>query len=156
MAHLVVSLFLCSSGSNAWGKSRALEGRLVSSKSPSRVREGDEGVARRNKIVVLPSEGSLISTQGKSMIFYIKANGKKLDLVTKPVKRAASKVLVHLYTDRYRISLSTGLPLLPCFWVDKQWYAHHFRHLSDSAQQKVVTFFKCFFCVLQLSNSPVQ
>ena len=39
----------CSSGGNARGESRALEGRCVSSKSPSRVRDGDEGVAGRNK-----------------------------------------------------------------------------------------------------------
>ena len=48
-AHLTVSLHLCSSGSNARGESRAREGRRVSSKSPSRVRDGDEGVARRNQ-----------------------------------------------------------------------------------------------------------
>ena len=47
-AHLTVSLYLCSSGSNAWGESRAREGCRVSSKSPSRVRDGDEGVAGRN------------------------------------------------------------------------------------------------------------
>ena len=47
-AHLTVSLFLCRSGSNTWGQSRALEGRHVSSKSPSRVRDGDKGVAGRN------------------------------------------------------------------------------------------------------------
>ena len=46
--HLRVSLFLWSAGSNARGKSRALEGRRVSSKSPSRVQDRDEGVARRN------------------------------------------------------------------------------------------------------------
>ena len=33
--HLTVSLYLCSSGSNAQGESRAREGRHVSSKSPS-------------------------------------------------------------------------------------------------------------------------
>ena len=47
-AHLTVSLYLCSSGSNTRGESRAQEGRRVSSKSPSRVRDGDEGVAGRN------------------------------------------------------------------------------------------------------------
>ena len=46
--HLTVSLYLCSSVSNARGESRALEGRCVSSKSLSRVRDGDEGVAGRN------------------------------------------------------------------------------------------------------------
>ena len=46
--HLMVSLYLCSSGSNARGELRAREGRRVSSKSPSRVRDGDEGVAGRN------------------------------------------------------------------------------------------------------------
>ena len=45
---LTVSLYLCSTGSNAQGESRAREGRSVSSKSPSRVRDGDEGVAGRN------------------------------------------------------------------------------------------------------------
>ena len=47
-AHLTVSLYLCSSGSNEQGESRAREWRRVSSKSPSRVRDGDEGVAGRN------------------------------------------------------------------------------------------------------------
>ena len=41
-AHLTVSLFLCGSGINAWGELRALEGHQVSSKSPSRVRDGGE------------------------------------------------------------------------------------------------------------------
>ena len=36
------------SGSNARGESRAFEGRCVCSKSPSRVRDGDEGAAGRN------------------------------------------------------------------------------------------------------------
>ena len=45
--HLTVYLFLSTSGSNARGESRALEGRRVSSKSPSRVQDGDEGVAGR-------------------------------------------------------------------------------------------------------------
>ena len=47
-AHLTVSMYLCSSGSNARGESRAREGRRVSSKSPSRVQDWDEGVAGRN------------------------------------------------------------------------------------------------------------
>ena len=45
---LTLSLFLCSSGSNAQGKSRALEGGRVSLTSPSK--DGDEGVAGRNYI----------------------------------------------------------------------------------------------------------
>ena len=48
-AHLTVFLYLCSSGSNAWSKLRAFEGRRVSSKSPSRVRDRDDRVAGRNK-----------------------------------------------------------------------------------------------------------
>ena len=47
-ASLTVSLMLCSAGSNATGESRALEGCSVSSKSPTRVRVGDQGVAGRN------------------------------------------------------------------------------------------------------------
>ena len=46
--HLGVSLSLCSSGSNARGELRALEGCLVSSKNPLSVRDGDKGVAGRN------------------------------------------------------------------------------------------------------------
>ena len=37
LPHMTVSLYLCSSGSNAQGKSRARKERCVSSKSPSRV-----------------------------------------------------------------------------------------------------------------------
>ena len=44
--HLTVSLYICSSGSNARGESRALEGRRVSSKK--RVQNRDEEVAGRN------------------------------------------------------------------------------------------------------------
>ena len=47
--YLTVSLYLCSSVSNARGKSRAREGCRVSSKSPLRVRDRDEGVAGRNR-----------------------------------------------------------------------------------------------------------
>ena len=39
----MVSLFLCSSGSNARGKSRAFEGHRVSSKSRLRVRDRENG-----------------------------------------------------------------------------------------------------------------
>ena len=40
--------FLSSSGSNAQGELKALEGCLVRPKSSSRVRDGDEGVAGMN------------------------------------------------------------------------------------------------------------
>ena len=46
---LTLFLFTCSSTSNARGKLRALEGRCASSKSPSRVRDRDEGVAGRSR-----------------------------------------------------------------------------------------------------------
>ena len=42
---MVVSLYLCSSGSKHACKPRALEGRCAGSKSPSRVRDGDEEVS---------------------------------------------------------------------------------------------------------------
>ena len=45
---LTVSWDLCSPGSKAWGQTRALKGRRISSKSPSRVWDGDEEVAGRN------------------------------------------------------------------------------------------------------------
>ena len=47
--HLMVSLFLCSSRSKERGQSRALEARRVSSKSPTKVRDRDKGVAVRNR-----------------------------------------------------------------------------------------------------------
>ena len=60
-AHRIESLFLCSFGSNARGQSRALEGLCDSSKSPSKVREGDERVARRNaREEFFPDNGLLI------------------------------------------------------------------------------------------------
>ena len=68
-----VSLFLFISKSNARGKSRPLEveGCRVSSKSPSRVWNGDEAVAGRNRRdQYFPNKGSLICLPGKSMIFY--------------------------------------------------------------------------------------
>ena len=63
--HLNMSLYLCSSGSNPRGESRALEGHSGdSSKSPSMVRDGDEGVAGRNKRRYFPNEGSLLHLFG--------------------------------------------------------------------------------------------
>ena len=76
-AHLTVSLYRCSSGSNARGELRAWEGRRVSSKSPSRVRDGDEGVAGRNvRELCFPDEGSLICPPGKSMSCHKKETEK--------------------------------------------------------------------------------
>ena len=46
---LTLSLILCSSGRNTQGDSRALEQLRVSSKIPSRVQDGDKGVACRNR-----------------------------------------------------------------------------------------------------------
>ena len=52
---------------------RALEGYCVSSKRPSRVRVGDEGVAGRNgREKYFPGEGSMICPPSKAMIFYYK------------------------------------------------------------------------------------
>jgi len=53
-AHLTVSLFLCSSGINAQWKSRALEGRCVSSKKPfkgQRQRQGSCWEERKRKVI---------------------------------------------------------------------------------------------------------
>ena len=84
VAHLTVSLYLCSSGSNARGESRAQEGRRVSSKSPSRVRDGDEGVVRRNgREQCFSDKGSLICPPGKSMSFH-KKETEKNELVARP------------------------------------------------------------------------
>ena len=69
-AHLPVSLWLCSSRNNSRGELRALEERHVSSKSPSRVRNGDEGVAGRNyREMRFPMRGPDKCPPDKSMIF---------------------------------------------------------------------------------------
>ena len=84
-AHLTVSLYLCSFGSNARGESRALEGHSVSSKSPSKVLGRDKGVAGRNKREKhFPEERSLICPPGKSMIFFQKRKQKFFRLVARP------------------------------------------------------------------------
>ena len=60
------SMYLCSSKSNAQGESKALEGHCVQQKSPSRVRDRDEGVAGRNgREKCFPDEGSLICPESK-------------------------------------------------------------------------------------------
>ena len=65
------------SGSNARGESRALEGRPISLKCPSRIQDGNEGVAGRNwREKCFPNEGSLICPPGKSMSFHKKETEK--------------------------------------------------------------------------------
>ena len=49
LAHLTVSWYLCSCGSNVGGGFRALEGHNVGQKSPFRVQDRDEGVVERNR-----------------------------------------------------------------------------------------------------------
>ena len=66
-----VSLYRCSSEIKAQGELRALDGCRFSSKSPLRVRDGDERVSGRNgSEKFFPDEGSLIYPPGKSMIFF--------------------------------------------------------------------------------------
>ena len=62
----MVSYCLCSSTSNARGESRALKGRCVGSKSPSRVRDRHEEVAGRNgREKFFPDRGHWFVTKGK-------------------------------------------------------------------------------------------
>ena len=71
-------------------EARVLEGRCVSSKSPSRVRDRDERVAGRDyRKWCFPDEGSLICPPGKSMIFYKKETRKMIELVARPGRRLA-------------------------------------------------------------------
>ena len=86
-AYLTVSLNLCCSRSNTRGESWALEGHCVSSKSPSRVRDRDEGVGGRNgREESLTDEGSLICPPCKSMIFHEKEAEIKIELEARPGK----------------------------------------------------------------------
>ena len=79
----MVFLHLWSSGSNAQDALRALEEcHRVSSKSPSRVQDRDEGVAGRS-VRGVPDEGSLIYAPGKSMLFYEKET-EKIELMARP------------------------------------------------------------------------
>ena len=69
-AHLTVSLYLCSSGSNARGESVDLEERCVSLKLPLRDRDSDEVVAGKNcRELCFSTRGSLICPKGKLIIF---------------------------------------------------------------------------------------
>ena len=58
---------------------RALQRYLVSSKSPSTIRDGDEGVAGRNEREEYIDEGPLMA---KTMNFHKKGN--KIELVGRP------------------------------------------------------------------------
>ena len=80
-AHLTVSLYLCSSGSNAQGESRAREGRCVSSKNPSRRRRGSCWEERKRR--VFPRRGVIVLPSGKSMSFH-KKETEKIELVARP------------------------------------------------------------------------
>ena len=67
VVHQTVSLYLCSSASNARGESRAREGRRVSSKSPSRVWDRDKGSCwEERKRIVFP-RGGVIDLNSKQI-----------------------------------------------------------------------------------------
>ena len=84
-AHPSLSLFSWSSGTNTWDKFRALEGCSVSSKSPSRIQDGDEkGAGRNDREKYVPDKGSLISPPGKSKINLQKRKQKKIEVVAGP------------------------------------------------------------------------
>ena len=63
---------LCSSGSNAQGKSRTLKGHGVSLKKPFKgLRQTWRSYWEERKIALFPWRGSLNYPPGKSMIFYL-------------------------------------------------------------------------------------
>ena len=65
-------LVTLSSGSSAQGESRAFKRRIVSLKSPSRVRSGNQGVVWSNSWEkYFPNEESLFCPLCKSIIFYL-------------------------------------------------------------------------------------
>ena len=72
----MVSLYLCSSGSNVRGEARAPKGRRVSSKGPSRVWDGDEGAAGRN--------GRKLCLRFALQTYNKKKKQKKIELMTRP------------------------------------------------------------------------
>ena len=74
----------CSSGSNAWCKSRAIQG------SETETRELLEGTTENS---VSPNEGSLIGPPGKSMIFH-KKETEKIELVARPEKNVNFRILI--------------------------------------------------------------
>ena len=71
VTHLTMSFYLCSSGSNTWGESRALKGCRVSSKKPFKGPRRSLGSCwEERRRITFPLWGSLICRQGESMIFY--------------------------------------------------------------------------------------
>ena len=78
----------------------ALGGRRVSLKSPSRDRDGDEGVAGRNgRELCFPDKRSLICPPGKPMISY-KDETEKIELVARP--ETPVYVLVNIMVQQAR------------------------------------------------------
>ena len=92
---------LCSSVNNAQGESRALEGRRVSSKSPSRVRDREEGVAGRNGREKHFRQGVIDLTSRQINDFLQKGKQKKIELVFRPglctVKYAATAAYLNIW-----------------------------------------------------------
>ena len=84
MAHLTVSLYLRSSGSNAQGESRALEGHVSAQKAlqGSETETRDLLGGREEKSISPDDKGP----PGKSMIFH------KKELVARPIKVAVARL----------------------------------------------------------------
>ena len=143
-------LFLLRSGSNARGESRALEGRRVSSKSPSRVRDGDEGVARRNvreRIIFLIKATHTTTTQ-KAQISKIPIF-RALETTTTPKKQKFRKFPIFgLATQPLRPKKSKFRNFQFFCWPDSlpvpknqkfrkfQWTGHHHMIRGHTLEKK--------------------
>ena len=97
-AHLTRPCILACSGSNAEGESRVLEGRHVSSKTPSRVRDGgDEGVAwRKEREYSFLDEDDWFALQANQR-FLTKRKQNETELVARPDKNKCFAYMKRLY-----------------------------------------------------------
>ena len=109
--HLTVSLYLWSSRSNTRGESRTLEGHRVSSKSPSRVRDGDGGVAGRNgRDKCFPDKGVIDLPSRQIHDFFYKRETEK--------SCVSCQTLTGLKASKSSPpSTSMGLDLPPAYWT---------------------------------------
>ena len=89
-AHLPVFLFLCSSG----GSARRVKGVMSAQKIPSRVQDGDEGVAGRNGVeITFPDKGSSKQINGAlqaNQLFVSRKKQKKIEVVARPANGCSS------------------------------------------------------------------
>ena len=107
MADLTASIYLFSSGRNALGESRALEGRRVKERGPSRIRDGDGGVTGRNGI-----EKCFLSMAAGLLIFFTYLASLIFDCLEMPCSYNEKILLSRLWwSDLVRVAVEAEVRL---------------------------------------------